>query len=478
MQSLLNLRTMLDKKEISVMELTIIYFDNIKKYNEKINCYITVCEDLFSKSAKKAQELINKNNSFNMTGIPIAIKDNICTKEIKTTCASKMLENFVPYYNATVIEKLLDENAIILGKTNLDEFGMGDANINSYFGPVKNPYNYKYVSGGSSGGSAASVAANMAPVSLGTDTGGSVRQPAALCGVTGLRPTYGTISRYGLVAFASSLDQIGICAKSAFDTGYLMNSLYGIDKKDSTTSTLAKGDYLKYIDESVKGLKIGIIKEFIDNITSVDVKKSILMAIDYFKKNGAEIIEVSLPSSKFAIGAYLAISSAEATANLAKFDGMKYGNNDDFNNAFRENLEKSRSDAFGKEVKKRMLLGNYVLSEDNYEECFDASMNVRKKLISEYDEIFKNCDVIVSPTTFTAAQKIDFLGNNKQEYSQDQYTVCASLAGLPEITTTCGYDNNNLPIGFSITGKPFEDAKIISVADRFEKDFKRREPVL
>ncbi len=478
MQSLLKLRTMLDEKEISVLELTNIYLDNIKKYNPKINCYITVCEDFALKSSKKAQELIDRKSSSNMTGIPVSIKDNICTNGIKTTCASKMLKDFVPFYNATVIDKLIDENAIILGKTNLDEFGMGDSNINSYFGPVKNPYNIECVSGGSSGGSCASVSANMAPVSLGTDTGGSVRQPAALCGVTGLRPTYGTVSRYGLVAFASSLDQIGICAQSAFDAGYLLNSLYGTDKMDSTTSTLAKGNYLKYIDKPIRNLKIGIIKEFMDNITSVDVKNSILTAIDYFKKNGAEIIEASLPSSKFGIGAYLAISSAEATANLAKFDGVKYGYNDDFNNIYKDALKKSRSDAFGKEVKKRILLGNYVLSEDNYEKCFDASMNVRKKLISEYDEIFKQCDVIISPTTFTTAQKINSPGNNKQEYSQDQYTVCASLAGLPEITTTCGYDNNNLPIGFSITGKAFEDAKIISVADRFEKDFKRREPIL
>ena len=349
---------------------------------------------------------------------------------------------------------------------------MGDSNQSSYFGAVKNPHNTKCVSGGSSGGSAAAVAANLAPVALGTDTGGSVRQPAALCGITGIRPTYGTVSRFGVVAFASSLDQIGVCANSAQDAGYVLNCIHGVDNKDSTTSENAKGNYLEMIDMPVKDLKIGIPVEFMNNIVSEDIKKSFLSVIYYFQKNGAQIIDVSLPSSKYGIAAYLAISSAEASTNLSKFDGIKYG----FNS---KNFEFSRSFAFGKEVKKRILLGNYVLSDENYENYYKASHDLRNALICEYREIFKICDVVLSPTTLVTAQEIYSPGNIlSQEYSQDIYTVSASLAGLPEISTTCGYDKENLPIGFSITGKPFDDAKIISIADRFEKDFRRKEPTL
>ncbi len=479
MTTLSKLRSELDNKSISAQELTKIYLDNIKKYDSKINSYITVCEEFALKSAIKAQELIDKSEAKQMTGIPISIKDNICTKGIKTTCASKMLEDFVPFYNATVVEKLLGQNAVILGKTNLDEFGMGDSNKNSYFGAVKNPYNTECVSGGSSGGSAASVAANLAPVSLGTDTGGSVRQPAALCGVTGIRPTYGTVSRFGVVAFASSLDQIGVCAKSAHDAGYVLNSIYGVDQKDSTTSESAKGNYLRLIDMPIKGLKIGIPVEFLDYIETQEMKQSFLFVIDYFKNCGAEIFDVSLPSAKYGIAAYLAISSAEAATNLSKFDGIKYGHSHSSKEAFNELISSVRKDSFGKEVKKRILLGNYVLSEENYERYYNASRDLRNELILEYTQIFKKCDVILSPTTLVPAQKINSPGNNnKQEYSQDIFTVSASLAGLPEITTTCAYTQDNLPIGFSITARPFDDAKIISVADRFEKDFRRKGPVI
>ncbi len=467
MPTLLELRKKLDKKEISAYELTRLYLNNIKKFNSQINSYITVCEDFSLCSCKKAQDLIDKNEASAMTGIPISIKDNICTNGLKTTCASKMLEDFVPFYNATVIDKLMKENAIILGKTNLDEFGMGDSNQNSCFGAVKNPYNTNHISGGSSGGSAACVAANMAPVSLGADTGGSVRQPAALCGITGLRPTYGTVSRYGLIAFASSLDQIGVLAKNAQDTGYVLNSI--ADENN---------DFLSMIDKPISNLKIGVFTDFIDNISSYEVKSCFLSVIDYFKKNKAEVIDISLPSSKFATASYLAISSAEVSSNLSRYDGLKYGyKNDDL--LFSEMLKHSRKNAFGAEVKKRILLGNYVLSEENYNKYYQTACRVRNQLIYEYSEIFNKCDIIISPTTFTTARKLDFPGNNAiQDYSLDAFTVCASLAGLPEITTTCGYDKNNLPIGFSITGRAFDEPKIISVTDRFEKDFIKKEPVL
>ena len=472
MLNLSKIRQELDNKRISCHELTKIYLKTIKEYNPKINSYITVCEEFAYRSAKKAQERIDRNESLNMTGIPISVKDNICTKGIKTTAASKMLEDFIPVYNATVIDKLLSEDAIILGKTNLDEFGMGDSNQHSFFGPARNPYNTEYITGGSSGGAASSVAANLAPAALGTDTGGSVRQPAALCGVTGIRPTYGTVSRFGLIAFASSLDQIGVCAKSAHDVGYVLNSIYGIDEKDSTTSKNSTGNYLNLIGKIQKNLKIGISTEFINKITDDDVKKSILSVIDYYKYNGAEIIEVSLPSSKYGIGAYLAISSAEASTNLSKFDGIKYG-------YFDTDINQARTQAFGKEVKKRILLGNYVLSEENFERCFKAAKNIQQKLTNEYSQIFKKCDVLISPTTLSVARKINSPGNTlKPEYSQDIFTVSASLVGLPEITTTCGYNSDNLPVGFSVTGKPYHEAQIIATADMFEKDFKRKEPIL
>lgn len=466
MHSLSQIRSSLDNKVISSTELTKIYLDNIKKYNKEINAFITVCEEGAIETAKKAQKSINKNQSSLMTGIPLAIKDNICTKGIKTTCASKMLEDFTPFYNATAIEKLINQGAIILGKTNLDEFGMGDSNENSYFGAVKNPYNKNHVSGGSSGGSAASVAAKMAPVALGSDTGGSVRQPSALCGVTGLKPTYGTVSRYGLIAFASSLDQIGICANSAEDTGFVLNSIYGNDLKDSTSSTNARGDYLRLINMPIKELKIGIITDSFEKCLNTQLSD----VVDYFKRN-TNVTEISIPSAKYGIASYLAISSAETSANLSKFDGIKYGFNCD-------NIEDSRTVALGKEVKKRILLGNHVLSEKNYDKYFIAAQKARAKIINEFNDAFSKCDVIISPTTLTTAQKLNSPGNNKQQYSNDLFTVCSSLTGLPEITTTCGYDHNNLPIGFSIIGKAFDEATIISVADRFEQDFKRKEPIL
>ena len=465
MYSLKELRNKLDNKELSSIELTKIYLNNIKKHNKDINAFITVCEDDAIKNAKKAQELIDNRQSSSMTGIPIAIKDNICTKGIKTTCASKMLEDFTPFYNATAVEKLINQNAIILGKTNLDEFGMGDSNKNSHFGEVKNPYNKNYVSGGSSGGSAACVAADMSPVALGTDTGGSVRQPSALCGITGLKPTYGTVSRYGLVAFASSLDQIGICAKSAEDTGYLLNVIYGKDPKDSTSSDNAKGNYLELINMPLKDLKVGILTDFFEKSNT-----QLSHVIDYFKNN-SNITDISLPSAKYGVAAYLGISSAETSANLSKFDGIKYGHNS-------ESIETSRGDALGKEVKKRILLGNYILSEENYDKYFKSAHTARENLKKEYHKAFEECDIIISPTTVSTAQEIYSPGNKKQQYSQDMFTVCSSLTGLPEITTTCGYDENNLPIGFSITGRAFDEATIIAVADRFEKDFKRKEPIL
>lgn len=478
MTSLSKLRSDLDNKVISACELTELYINRIKKYDKKINSFITLCEENAYEDAKNAQILIDKKQSLPMSGIPIAVKDNITTQGIKTTCASKMLKDFVPFYDATVVKKLKEQNAVIIGKTNMDEFGMGDSNENSYFGAVKNPFNTEYTSGGSSGGSAAAVSAGFAPVSLGTDTGGSVRQPSAFCGVCGLRPSYGTISRNGLISFASSLDQIGICANSAVDTGYLLNCIYGYDRNDMTSSEASPGDYLSLVGKlNSKNIKIGIPHEFYDNIISPEIKKAFLSVVDFYKTNGFEIIETSLPSLKYADAAYMAISSAEASSNLSRYDGIIFGHSSNTVGSYEEKISNSRFDGFGNEVKNRIILGNKILSEENYEKYYISARNMRKQITKEYNEIFKKCDIILSPTSPVLQKKINS-SKNDQTYSNDIFTVAASLSGIPEISTVCAYTKENLPIGFSIAAKPYEEAKIIAAADIFEKNFCKKEPAL
>lgn len=477
--ALKKLREMLDSKEISAVELTEQYFDRIENSDKEINSYITVCKENALADAKKAQEVIDSGNSGAFTGLPISVKDNICTLGVKTTCASHMLDDFIPPYNATVMEKLKEDNIVMLGKTNMDEFAMGGSSQTSYFGGVKNPYDLTRVTGGSSGGAAASVSADLCAAALGSDTGGSVRQPASFCGVTGLKPTYGTVSRWGLIAFASSLDQIGVIAKSAEDTGYMLEGIYGYDENDATSSKKSEGNYNSLIGSDVNKLKIGVPKEFFGDGLNDEVKTTVLNAVEYYKKLGCEIVDVSLPSLEYAVSAYYLISSAEAASNLSRFDGIKYGLRSGLGEDFNDLIKNSRREGFGQEVKRRIMLGNYALCSGYYDAYYKNATRIRTQIRNEYSDIFSKCDVMLTPTAPTTAYKIGEQENDPVKmYLADIYTVTVNIAGLPAISTTCGYDSKGLPIGMSLIGKAFDEKTIIAVCDRFEKDFERKEIVL
>lgn len=477
--ALKKLREMLDSKEISAVELTEQYLDRIENSDKEINSYITVCKENALADAKKAQEVIDSGNSGAFTGLPISVKDNICTLGVKTTCASHMLDDFIPPYNATVMEKLKKDNIVMLGKTNMDEFAMGGSSQTSYFGGVKNPYDLTRVTGGSSGGAAASVSADLCAAALGSDTGGSVRQPASFCGVTGLKPTYGTVSRWGLIAFASSLDQIGVIAKSAEDTGYMLEGIYGYDENDATSSKKSEGNYNSLIGSDVNKLKIGVPKEFFGDGLNDEVKTAVLNAVEYYKKLGCEIVDVSLPSLEYAVSAYYLISSAEAASNLSRFDGIKYGLRSGLGEDFNDLIKNSRREGFGQEVKRRIMLGNYALCSGYYDAYYKNATRIRTQIRNEYADIFSKCDVMLTPTAPTTAYKIGEQENDPVKmYLADIYTVTVNIAGLPAISTTCGYDSKGSPIGMSLIGKAFDEKTIIAVCDRFEKDFERKEIVL
>jgi len=476
--SLQKLRSDLDNKIISATELCEVFFKKIHEHDHKINSFISLCPEFAEKQAISAQKLIDEKNASPLCGIPIAIKDNICTKGIKTTCASKMLEDFVPIDNAEAVFRLFNDGAVLLGKTNMDEFAMGSSSQTSYFGGVKNPHDPDFVPGGSSGGSAAAVAAGFAPVALGSDTGGSVRQPSAFCGVTGFKPTYGAVSRYGLIAFASSLEQIGVIANSATDCGYILNSISGYDPKDLTTLK-HEIDFLSKVGASLKGLRIGIIKELFSSNIDSEIKKSIMSAAEYYKKIGCEILEVSMPSLEFAVSSYYLISSAEAASNLSRYDGIKFTHRSDSASSFDELIKRSRKEGFGSEVKRRIMLGNYALSSGYYEEYYQNAKRIQRRIASDFEEVFKSCDVLLSPTAPSLPDKIGNQGNDPVKmYLSDICTVPANIAGLPSVSTVSGYSENSLPIGMSLTGPALGDALVIALADRFEKDFTRKELVL
>ena len=475
---LTEMRKKLDSGEIGAVELTKEYIKRIDQFDGTIKSYITVCEEEAIRDAESAQRLIDDGNAKAMTGIPISVKDNICTKGIKTTCASKMLEDFVPVYDAYAVEKLKNEGFVMLGKTNMDEFAMGGSSQTSYFGGPKNPYNTEYVTGGSSGGAAASVAAGLCAAALGSDTGGSVRQPSAFCGVTGLKPTYGTVSRWGLIAFASSLDQIGVIGASAEDTGYVLDSIYGKDANDATSSALSKGGYASLIGKDISRIKIGVPKEFF-NGCSDEVKEAVMKAGDYYRSIGCEVKECSLPSLEYAVSAYYLISSAEAASNLSRFDGIKYGYRSGLGEDYNALIKNSRREGFGREVKRRIMLGNYALCSGYYDAYYNNARRIRTKIRQEYSDIFNECDVILTPTAPTAAYKIGEQENDPVKmYTADICTVTVNIAGLPAISTPCGYTSDGMPIGMSLTGRAFDEKTIIAVCDRYERDHERRECVL
>ena len=473
--SLLELRKKLDSREIGAREVTEEYLKRIEETDKEINSYITVTYDEARKNAESAQKLIDSGEAKPLTGIPLSVKDNICTKGIKTTCASHMLEDFKPVYDATVMEKLKNENMVLLGKTNMDEFAMGGSSQTSYFGGVKNPCDTTRVTGGSSGGAAASVAAKLCAAALGSDTGGSVRQPASFCGVTGLKPTYGAVSRYGLIAFASSLDQIGVLANSAEDAGYVLNTIAGYDENDATSSQKAGGDYLSLIGSDLSGMKIGIPKEFFAEGISDEVKAKVLEAAKFYENRGAKLVQTSMPSLPYAVSAYYLISSAEAASNLSRFDGIKYGHRAKDGDTFNELIKHTRREGFGEEVKRRILLGNYALSSGYYDAYYKNASRIRRKIREEYASIYEECDIIITPTAPETAYKIGQQENDPVKmYMADICTVTVNIAGLPAISTTCGYDRDGMPIGMSIVGKAFDEARIIAAADAFEKEFSGR----
>lgn len=469
-----DMRSMLDKKEISVSELTDAYLDRINAVDGKVDSYITVTADAAKKAAEKAQEKINKGEASALCGIPLAIKDNICTEGVKTTCASVMLENFIPPYNATVMDKLESEDIVMLGKTSMDEFAMGGSTQTSAFKKTRNPYDTNRVPGGSSGGSAAAVGASLCAAALGSDTGGSIRQPASFCGVTGLKPTYGRVSRYGLVAFASSLDQIGPIAKSAEDCAVILNAISGFDPHDGTSSKNDVPDFTAKIGQDIKGMKIALPKEFYADGIDADVKAAVLKAADYYRSLGAELIDCSMPSLKYAVAAYYLISSAEAASNLSRYDGIKYGHRSEEGDSFNELIANSRSEGFGDEVKRRILLGNYALSSGYYDAYYGKAMALKQKIREEYDHIFADCDVILTPTAPTVAYGVnENISDPAKMYQADICTVTVNIASLPAISTTCGYDAKGMPIGMSVIGKKWDEATIIQTADAYEKNFTR-----
>ena len=467
----------LKNKELTSTEITQSYVDKIKEKEPEVQAFVTTLEDEALKQAKEIDEKRASEEIKNdLAGIPIGIKDNMCTKGIKTTCSSHMLENFVSPYDATVVEKLKSENLIDLGKLNMDEFAMGGSTEYSYFHKTYNPWNLNKVPGGSSGGSAAAVAANMVPWALGSDTGGSIRQPSSFCGVVGLKPTYGLVSRYGLVAFASSLDQIGPITKDVEDSAILLNLIAGHDEKDTTSADIAKKDYTKNLKNDIKGKKIGVPKEFFGEGINAEVKEKLQEAMETYKELGAEVEEFSLDIAKYSLATYYIIACAEASSNLGRFDGIRYGyRTPEFSN-LKELYKKSRSEGFGPEVKRRIILGTYVLSSGYYDAYYKKAQQVRTLVMNEFQKAFEKYDVILTPTSPTVAFDIGSKSNNPLEmYLADICTVSVNIAGLPGISIPCGVEKEGMPVGMQLIGNKFEEEKLLNMAYVFEQKTKFRE---
>ena len=471
------LQEKLKNKELTVTQIVDAYTENIEKRENDVQAFVTTLNGEAKKQAQEIQEKIDNGEELGeFAGIPIGIKDNMCTKGVKTTCSSRMLENFIAPYDATVVEKLKDENIINLGKLNMDEFAMGGSTEYSYFKKTRNPWNLNKVPGGSSGGSAAAVAAGMVPWALGSDTGGSIRQPSSFCGVVGLKPTYGLVSRYGLVAFASSLDQIGPITKDVKDSAMLLNLIAGHDKKDTTSEDREKIDYTKCLKNNVKGLKIGVPKEFFGEGINQEVKESLEKAMQIYKEMGAIVEEISLDVAQYSLATYYIIACAEASSNLGRFDGIRYGHRaKDFKN-IRELFVKSRSEGFGPEVKRRIILGTYVLSSGYYDAYYKKAQQVRTLVTNEFNKAFEKYDVILTPTSPTVAFDIGSkISNPLEMYLSDICTVSVNIAGLPGISIPCGVDSAGMPIGMQLIGNKFCEETILNAAYTFEQKTKFRE---
>ncbi|HHV71499.1 MAG TPA: Asp-tRNA(Asn)/Glu-tRNA(Gln) amidotransferase subunit GatA [Clostridia bacterium] len=473
------LHEMLINREVSARDITEAVFNRIDEVEDELKAYVRTTKDLAYQQAEEVDQKIQRGENIPpLAGIPIALKDNICTKGVHTTCSSKMLENFIPPYDATVVEKIKENSAVIVGKTNMDEFAMGSSTETSAFYPTKNPWDITRVPGGSSGGSAAAVAADETIVALGSDTGGSIRQPAAFCGVVGLKPTYGVVSRYGVVAYASSFDQVGTITKDVTDCALLLNVIAGHDSNDTTSVKREKVDYTKALIDNVKGLKIGVPKEYFAEGLDPEVEKAVLESVEVLKSMGAQCEEVSLPHLKYALPTYCIIAMAEASANMARYDGIRYGYRTPEASDLIELYKKTRSEGFGNEVKRRIMLGTYALSTGHYDAYYLKAQKVRTLIKQDFEEIFKKVDVLLAPVTpdvaFRLGEKVD---DPLTMYLTDSLTVPANIAGLPAISIPCGF-KEGMPIGLQILAKHFAEATLLQVAYTFERntDFHRRKP--
>ncbi|HEY6896081.1 MAG TPA: Asp-tRNA(Asn)/Glu-tRNA(Gln) amidotransferase subunit GatA [Rhodocyclaceae bacterium] len=477
--SLKELAAALAAKQVSSVELSSLFLDRIEKLNPALNAFVTVDR---AKTLAQAAEMDARRAAGEtgpLLGIPLAHKDIFCTEGWLTTCGSKMLNNFVSPYDATVVTKLKAAGMVTLGKLNMDEFAMGSSNETSYYGPVKNPWDTNRVPGGSSGGSAAAVAARLAPVVTGTDTGGSIRQPASLCGLTGLKPTYGVVSRYGMIAFASSLDQAGPMAKSAEDCAWLLNAMAGFDERDSTSLERPAEDYARDLDKPLAGLRIGLPKEFFGAGMDDDVRAAVEAALAQYRKLGATTVEVSLPNSGLSVPAYYVIAPAEASSNLSRFDGVRYGHRAAEYGDLADMYCKSRAQGFGAEVKRRILIGAYVLSHGYYDAYYLKAQKIRRLIANDFSEAFKVCDVIAGPASPSVAFKFgEKSADPVQMYLSDIYTISTNLAGLPGMSLPCGFGQGGMPVGLQLIGNWFGEAKMLNAAHQYQHhtDWHQRMP--
>lgn len=458
----------LQKREVSSVELTKHFLDRCNKFNEILNCFISLTPDLALAQAKTADEKIRLGNAGPLTGIPIAHKDIFCTKDVKTSCGSRILDNFIAPYNATVVERINDAGMVMLGKSNMDEFAMGSSNETSYYKAVKNPWDTDRVPGGSSGGSAAAIAARLIPAATGTDTGGSIRQPASLCGITGLKPTYGRVSRFGMIAFASSLDQGGPMTRTAEDSALLLSAMAGFDERDSTSVQKPTENYTEHLNDDLSGLKIGLPGEYFDERLNPDISKIIHTGISELEKLGATVRDISLPSSKLSIPAYYVVAPAECSSNLARFDGVRFGHRCDNPKDISDLYCRSRGEGFGREVKRRIMMGTYVLSTGYYDAYYLKAQKIRRLIRDEFQQALSEVDIIIGPTAPGTAFRINELMDDPVTmYLSDIYTVSVNLAGLPAMSIPAGM-LGNLPVGLQIIGNYFTEARLLNVAHRFQ----------
>lgn len=470
--SLSEIARKIKSKEVSIKEVLDSVYSRIDNIEPKVNAFVTLTKENAYKRAEELQKKLDAGEDIGVLGgVPVAIKDNICIKDVRTTCSSKMLENFVPPYTATVVEKLEEVGAIVLGKTNMDEFAMGSSTETSYFKKTCNPWDLSRVPGGSSGGSAASVSSDMAFGALGSDTGGSIRQPASLCSVVGLKPTYGVVSRYGIVAFASSLDQVGPFAKTVEDCAILLNVISGHDVLDTTSANIEYPDYTKALVNDVNGMKIGIPSKFVSEGLNPDVKQAYEKSIEVLKNKGAQIVDVDLDYAKYSLATYYIIATAEASSNLGRYDGIKYGHRAKDFEDLTDLYKKSRTEGFGAEVKRRIILGTYVLSSGYYDAYYKRAQQVRTLIINDFKKAFENVDTIMVPTTPNTAFKFgEKTANPIEMYLEDIYTVPVNIAGLPGISVPCGFDSKNMPIGLQFIAPAFEESKLLQVAYAYEQN--------